>query len=53
LIAAFCVERRQSRASVRSGLTDVLTGWHNWRYFETRLQEELAGGGASRSRSRA
>jgi diguanylate cyclase (GGDEF)-like protein len=43
LIAAFCVESAVNRARlVRSGLTDALTGWHNRRYFETRLQEELA-----------
>jgi two-component system cell cycle response regulator len=27
---------------VRSGLTDFLTGWHNRRYLQARLMEELA-----------
>jgi diguanylate cyclase (GGDEF)-like protein len=27
---------------VRSGVTDFLTGWHNRRYFQNRLREELA-----------
>jgi two-component system, cell cycle response regulator len=43
IIAAFCLENAVNRAHlVRSGFTDVLTGWHNRRYLETRLQEELA-----------
>jgi diguanylate cyclase (GGDEF)-like protein len=43
LIAGFCVESAVNRARlVRSGLTDALTGWHNRRYFEDRLVEELA-----------
>jgi diguanylate cyclase (GGDEF)-like protein len=43
MIAAFCLESSVNRARlVRSGLTDVLTGWHNRRYLQTRLQEELA-----------
>ena len=43
MIAAFCLESAVNRARlVRSGLTDVLTGWHNRRYLQTRLQEELA-----------
>jgi diguanylate cyclase (GGDEF)-like protein len=43
LIAAFCLESAVNRARlVRSGLTDVLTGWHNRRYFENRLLEEMA-----------
>jgi diguanylate cyclase (GGDEF)-like protein len=42
-IAAFCLENAVNRARlVRSGFTDVLTGWHNRRYFQTRLHEELA-----------
>src|SRR5690606_24722266 len=41
--AAFCLESSANRARlVRSGLTDVLTGWHNRRYLQTRLMEELA-----------
>jgi uncharacterized protein YigA (DUF484 family) len=43
VIAAFCLENAVNRARlVRSGFTDVLTGWHNRRYLETRLHEELA-----------
>jgi diguanylate cyclase (GGDEF)-like protein len=43
VIAAFCVESAVNRAQlVRSGYTDVLTGWHNRRYLQSRLHEELA-----------
>jgi diguanylate cyclase (GGDEF)-like protein len=43
VIAAFCLENAVNRARlIRSGLTDVLTGWHNRRYLQTRLNEELA-----------
>jgi diguanylate cyclase (GGDEF)-like protein len=43
VIAAFCLENAINRARlVRSGLTDVLTGWHNRRYLQTRLHEEIA-----------
>jgi two-component system cell cycle response regulator len=43
MIAAFCLENTVNRARLmRSGLTDVLTGWHNRRYLESRLREELA-----------
>jgi two-component system, cell cycle response regulator len=43
VIAAFCLENTVNRARlVRSGFTDVLTGWHNRRYLQTRLHEELA-----------
>jgi diguanylate cyclase (GGDEF)-like protein len=43
VIAAFCLENSVNRARlVRSGLTDVLTGWHNRRYLQSRLREELA-----------
>ncbi|MBA3563515.1 MAG: sensor domain-containing diguanylate cyclase [Gammaproteobacteria bacterium] len=42
-IASFCLENGVNRALlVRSGVTDVLTGWHNRRYLQARLQEELA-----------
>ncbi|MGH8496699.1 MAG: DUF484 family protein [Gammaproteobacteria bacterium] len=42
-IASFCLENGVNRARlVRSGVTDVLTGWHNRRYLQARLQEELA-----------
>ena len=43
IIASFALENVVNRARlVRSGLTDVLTGWHNRRYLQTRLREELA-----------
>jgi diguanylate cyclase (GGDEF)-like protein len=43
VIAAFALESAVNRARlVRSGFTDVLTGWHNRRYLQTRLLEELA-----------
>ena len=43
IIAAFSLESAVNRARlVRSGFTDVLTGWHNRRYLQTRLNEELA-----------
>ena len=43
VIASFCVENAVNRARLlRSGFTDVLTGWHNRRYLQVRLSEELA-----------
>jgi diguanylate cyclase (GGDEF)-like protein len=43
VIASFCVENTINRARLlRSGFTDVLTGWHNRRYLAVRLKEELA-----------
>ena len=43
VIASFCVENSVNRARLlRSGFTDVLTGWHNRRYLQVRLSEELA-----------
>jgi diguanylate cyclase (GGDEF)-like protein len=43
VIAAFSLESAVNRARlVRSGFTDPLTGWHNRRYLQTRLHEELA-----------
>jgi diguanylate cyclase (GGDEF)-like protein len=43
VIAAFAIENAINRARlVRSGLTDFLTGWHNRRYLNARLKEELA-----------
>jgi two-component system cell cycle response regulator len=43
VIAAFCMESAVNRARlVRSGFTDELTGWHNRRYLQARLHEELA-----------
>ncbi len=43
VIASFCVENAINRARLlRSGFTDVLTGWNNRRYLNVRLGEELA-----------
>jgi len=43
VIASFAIENTVNRARlVRSGLTDFLTGWHNRRYLNARLKEELA-----------
>jgi diguanylate cyclase (GGDEF)-like protein len=43
VIATFALENVVNRARlVRSGFTDVLTGWHNRRYLQMRLIEELA-----------
>ena len=42
-IASFALENAVNRARLlRSGFTDVLTGWHNRRYLQVRLSEELA-----------
>ncbi|MEO1575562.1 MAG: DUF484 family protein, partial [Pseudomonadota bacterium] len=43
MIAGFCLENAVNRARLMwSGLTDVLTGWHNRRYLEARMPEEVA-----------
>jgi diguanylate cyclase (GGDEF)-like protein len=43
VIASYCIDNTVNRARLlRSGFTDVLTGWHNRRYLHVRLQEELA-----------
>ncbi|MEJ2296952.1 MAG: DUF484 family protein [Woeseiaceae bacterium] len=43
VIASFCIENAVNRARLlRSGFTDVLTGWNNRRYLTLRLGEELA-----------
>jgi diguanylate cyclase (GGDEF)-like protein len=43
VIASFCIENTINRARLlRSGFTDVLTGWHNRRYLTVRINEELA-----------
>ncbi len=43
LVSAICIENAVNRARlVRSGLTDFLTGFHNRRYLQARLREELA-----------
>lgn len=50
VIASFALENVVNRARLlRSGHTDFLTGWHNRRYLQFRLKEELAR--ASRDRS--
>jgi diguanylate cyclase (GGDEF)-like protein len=42
-IASYCIDNTVNRARLlRSGFTDVLTGWHNRRYLQVRLNEELA-----------
>ena len=42
-VVAVCLENACNRARVlRSGLADYLTGWHNRRYLQSRLREELA-----------
>jgi len=42
-IASFALENVVNRARLlRSGFTDVLTGWHNRRYLQVRMKEELA-----------
>jgi len=43
IIASYCIENVLNRARLlRSGFTDVLTGWNNRRYLQVRLKEELA-----------
>lgn len=42
-VVAVCIENACNRARIlRSGLADFLTGWHNRRYLEARLVEEIA-----------
>jgi diguanylate cyclase (GGDEF)-like protein len=42
-VAAVCLENGINRARLlRAGLADFLTGWHNRRYLQDRLREELA-----------
>src|SRR5277367_386317 len=42
-VAAVCMENAVNRARLlRAGITDFLTGWHNRRYLQQRLKEELA-----------
>ena len=41
-VAAVCLENAINRARLlRAGITDFLTGWHNRRYLQQRLKEEL------------
>lgn len=43
VIASFSIENAVNRARLlRSGFTDMLTGWNNRRYLSVRLSEELA-----------
>lgn len=43
VMISFALENAVNRSRlVRSGVTDYLTGWHNRRYLEERLLEELA-----------
>jgi diguanylate cyclase (GGDEF)-like protein len=43
VIGSFAIENAMNRARLRrSGFTDVLTGWHNRRYLQARIKEELA-----------
>src|ERR1700693_1662494 len=42
-VAAVCLANAVNRARLlRAGITDFLTGWHNRRYLQQRLKEELA-----------
>jgi diguanylate cyclase (GGDEF)-like protein len=42
-VAAVCLENSVNRSRLlRAGITDFLTGWHNRRYLQQRLKEELA-----------
>jgi diguanylate cyclase (GGDEF)-like protein len=42
-VGAVCVENAINRTRLlRAGITDFLTGWHNRRYLQQRLKEELA-----------
>src|ERR1700692_3318342 len=42
-VAAVCIENAVNRARLlRAGITDFLTGWHNRRYLQQRLKEEVA-----------
>ncbi|HQW08201.1 MAG TPA: DUF484 family protein [Steroidobacteraceae bacterium] len=43
VVAAICLENAVNRARLtRTGVTDFLTGFHNRRYLNARLREELA-----------
>ena len=51
IIASFCIENTINRARLlRSGFTDVLTGWNNRRYLTVRIGEELARARRDRTR---
>ena len=50
VIAAFCLENALNQAKlIRVGSTDLLTGWHNRRYLDERLNEEVARAARDRS----
>lgn len=50
VIASYSLENVLNRARLlRSGYTDFLTGWHNRRYLQLRLREELARAARDRS----
>jgi two-component system, cell cycle response regulator len=43
IIVAICIENAVNRSRLlHAGVTDFLTGWHNRRYLQSRLVEELA-----------
>jgi two-component system cell cycle response regulator len=43
VIVAICIENAVNRSRLlHAGVTDFLTGWHNRRYLQSRLIEELA-----------
>jgi two-component system cell cycle response regulator len=42
-VAAVCLENAVNRARLlRAGITDFLTGWHNRRYLQQRMREEIS-----------
>jgi two-component system, cell cycle response regulator len=42
-VGAVCIENAVNRTRLlRAGITDFLTGWHNRRYLQQRLKEELS-----------
>ena len=42
-VSAVCLENAVNRTRLlRAGITDFLTGWHNRRYLQQRLREELS-----------
>src|SRR5271168_1980207 len=42
-VAAVCIENAVNRARLlRAGITDFLTGWHNRRYLQQRMREEIS-----------
>jgi len=50
-VAAVCLENGVNRTRLlRAGITDFLTGWHNRRYLQQRLKEELSRAGRTGGR---